>query len=125
MISRKFARKNKNHNISIDSLRAVAVLAVIFNHFGFKSFSSGYLGVDLFFVISGYVITKKYINLKNNSVKSFYRDFVFFRLKRIIPNLVFFIFVTSIFVYLLDYNYKNTLCSCVPVRNSYLSTAVV
>ena len=122
--SDKFVFVNKNHNISIDSLRAVAVLAVIFNHFGFKSFSSGYLGVDLFFVISGYVITKKYINLKNNSVKSFYTDFVFFRLKRIIPNLVFFIFVTSIFVYLLDYNYKNTLgvglFSIFAVSNIYL-----
>ena len=122
--SDKFVFVNKNHNISIDSLRAVAVLAVIFNHFGFKSFSSGYLGVDLFFVISGYVITKKYINLKNNSIKTFYADFVFFRLKRIIPNLVFFIFVTSIFVYLLDYNYKNTLgvalFSIFAVSNIYL-----
>lgn len=120
----KFVLINKNHNISIDSLRAVAVIAVILNHFGFNSFSSGYLGVDLFFVISGYVITKKYINLKNNSIKSFYADFVFFRLKRIIPNLVFFILVTSIFVYLLDYNYKNTLgvalFSIFAVSNIYL-----
>jgi peptidoglycan/LPS O-acetylase OafA/YrhL len=120
----KFVLVNKNHNISIDSLRAVAVMAVILNHFGFNSFSSGYLGVDLFFVISGYVITKKYINLKNNSIKTFYADFVFFRLKRIIPNLVFFILVTSIFVYLLDYNYKNTLgvalFSIFAVSNIYL-----
>ena len=120
----KFVLVDKNHNISIDSLRAVAVLAVIFNHFGFNFFSSGYLGVDLFFVISGYVLTKKYINLKNNSIRSFYTDFVFFRLKRIIPNLVFFILVTSIFVYLLDYNYKNTLgvglFSIFAVSNIYL-----
>ena len=67
----KFVLVNKNHNISIDSLRAVAVMAVVLNHLGLKSFSSGYLGVDLFFVISGYVITKKYINLKNHSIKSF------------------------------------------------------
>ncbi len=120
----KYVLVNKNHNISIDSLRAVAVIAVILNHFGFNSFSSGYLGVDLFFVISGYVITRKYINLRNNSIKSFYADFVFFRLRRIIPNLVFFIFVTSIFVYLLDYNYKNTLgvalFSIFAVSNIYL-----
>lgn len=122
--SDKFVLVNKKHNISIDSLRAIAVLAVILNHFGLNTFSSGYLGVDLFFVISGYVITKKYIKLKNNSVKSFYADFVFFRLKRIIPNLVFFILVTSIFVYLLDYNYKNTLgvglFSIFAVSNIYL-----
>ena len=120
----KFVLTNKNHNISIDSLRAVAIIAVILNHFGFNSFSSGYLGVDLFFVISGYVITKKYINLKNNSIKSFYADFVFFRVKRIIPNLVFFILVTSIFVYLIDYNYKSTLgvalFSIFAVSNIYL-----
>ena len=63
--SDKFVFVNKNHNISIDSLRTKKVLAVIFNHFGFKSFSSGYLGVDLFFVISGYVITYYLINNKS------------------------------------------------------------
>ena len=41
----------------IDGLRAVAVIAVIINHFNKDILPSGYLGVDIFFVISGYVIT--------------------------------------------------------------------
>ena len=41
----------------IDGLRALAVLPVIFFHAGFKIFSGGFVGVDIFFVISGYQIT--------------------------------------------------------------------
>jgi peptidoglycan/LPS O-acetylase OafA/YrhL len=41
----------------IDGLRAIAVLIVIFNHLGWKLFSGGYVGVDVFFVISGFLIT--------------------------------------------------------------------
>jgi peptidoglycan/LPS O-acetylase OafA/YrhL len=43
---------------AIDGLRAVAVLAVVFYHFGFRLLPSGYTGVDIFFVISGYVISR-------------------------------------------------------------------
>jgi peptidoglycan/LPS O-acetylase OafA/YrhL len=39
----------------INSLRAVAVLAVVFYHAGFETFKGGWLGVDIFFVISGYL----------------------------------------------------------------------
>ena len=43
---------------AIDGLRAVAVIAVMLYHLGFNWIPGGFLGVDLFFVISGYVITR-------------------------------------------------------------------
>ena len=46
------------HIPAIDGLRAVAVTAVVFYHLGFAWIPGGFLGVDLFFVISGYVITR-------------------------------------------------------------------
>ena len=46
-----------NYRVEIDGLRAVAVIAVIMNHFNKQFLESGYLGVDIFFVISGFVIT--------------------------------------------------------------------
>ncbi len=47
-----------NYRPEIDGLRALGLLAVIFAHAGFAAFDGGYIGVDIFFVISGYLITK-------------------------------------------------------------------
>lgn len=70
----------------IDGLRAISVLAVILNHAGIGLFSGGYVGVDIFFVISGYLITSiivREIDLNNFSIIRFYER----RIRRILPAL--------------------------------------
>jgi peptidoglycan/LPS O-acetylase OafA/YrhL len=70
----------------IDGLRCVAVLSVVFFHFGYNVFSGGFLGVDIFFVISGFLITKilvSEINRGEFSLISFYER----RVRRILPAL--------------------------------------
>jgi peptidoglycan/LPS O-acetylase OafA/YrhL len=70
----------------VDGLRALAVLAVLFYHAKLKVFSGGFVGVDVFFVISGYLITAKIMNgIRTNSFSlvSFYE----MRIRRILPAL--------------------------------------
>ncbi|PCJ73546.1 MAG: acyltransferase [Rhodobacteraceae bacterium] len=70
----------------IDGLRAVAVIPVIFFHAGFTIFSGGYVGVDIFFVISGYLITNIIINELEQGTFSILR-FYERRARRILPAL--------------------------------------
>ena len=46
-----------NHRPEIDGLRALAIVPVVLFHAGFPAFAGGYVGVDVFFVLSGYLIT--------------------------------------------------------------------
>ena len=70
----------------IDGLRAIAVLPVIFFHAGFAAFSGGFVGVDVFFVISGFLITSILIN-DIESGKFSIRNFYERRMRRILPAL--------------------------------------
>jgi len=75
----------------IDGLRALAVIPVILFHAGFKTFSGGFVGVDVFFVISGYLITSiilKDLEAGRFSLIEFYER----RARRILPALFFVLF---------------------------------
>jgi peptidoglycan/LPS O-acetylase OafA/YrhL len=91
-------RISSNHNRyrpEIDGLRALAVLPVILFHAGFKWFSGGYIGVDIFFVISGYLITTIILKEKTEgtfSITGFYER----RARRILPALFFIMFACLI-----------------------------
>lgn len=74
------------YRTEIDGLRAVAVLPVIFFHAGLETFSGGFVGVDVFFVISGFLITSIIINELENGKFSLIR-FYERRARRIIPAL--------------------------------------
>ena len=71
----------------INGLRAIAVMGVVFYHAGFKFFQGGWLGVDIFFVISGFLISNIIISEFNNYKFSF-KSFYIKRIKRIIPALI-------------------------------------
>ena len=93
-----------NYRPEIDSLRAIAVLGVIIYHaklyiFGYQFFTGGYLGVDIFFVISGYLIFSliyKELKISNQlDFKNFYER----RARRILPALIFVIIISLIFAW--------------------------
>ena len=83
---------------AIDGLRAVAVIAVMLYHLGFTWIPGGFLGVDLFFVISGYVITRLLLDSIQRSGGLDLRAFYKARIRRLFPPLVFMIFVTMIYI---------------------------
>jgi peptidoglycan/LPS O-acetylase OafA/YrhL len=90
----------------IDGLRAIAVGAVILYHaqitiFGHQLFKGGFIGVDIFFVISGYLITsiilKELVTTGSFSFKNFYER----RIRRILPALLFVMLVSLPFAYVI------------------------
>jgi len=86
------------HIPAIDGLRAIAVVAVIFYHLGFAWIPGGFLGVDLFFVISGYVITRLLLDSIARSGGLDLRGFYRARARRLLPPLLFMIVVTGFYI---------------------------
>ncbi|MBJ7506134.1 MAG: acyltransferase [Candidatus Nanopelagicus sp.] len=86
------------HISSIDGLRAIAVTAVVLYHLGISWIPGGFLGVDLFFVISGYVITRLILDSINQSSALDLRAFYAARLRRIYPGFIFMVICTIIFI---------------------------
>ena len=77
-----------NYRRDIDGLRAIAILPVILFHADFSNFHYGYLGVDIFFVISGFLITSFIVNdLKQEKFNVL--NFFDRRARRILPGLIF------------------------------------
>ena len=86
----------------IDGLRAIAVLAVIASHLPEKFLPSGFLGVDVFFAISGFVVTASLLNQRRTKLSHLYVGFLARRVKRLLPALTVCVAVTSIVVLATD-----------------------
>jgi peptidoglycan/LPS O-acetylase OafA/YrhL len=94
-----------NYRKEIDGLSAIAILPVIWTHTGLPYLTGGFLGVDVFFVISGFLITSillKEFDADNFSLVKFYER----RSRRILPALLVVIIVTSFFVPIVSENPK-------------------
>ena len=105
-----------NYRREIDGLRALAVLPVILFHAGFETFSGGFVGVDVFFVISGYLITSIILYDMEAGTFSLIR-FYERRARRILPALYFVIFacIPIAWLWLLPPDMKNFSQSLVAV----------
>jgi peptidoglycan/LPS O-acetylase OafA/YrhL len=118
-----------SYRSDIDGLRALAVLAVVIYHFNKHWLPGGFLGVDIFFVISGFLITSiivREIQTQQFSFKSFYLR----RIKRIIPASLFFVALTLIVSYLVllphdfDRATKSAFASVIFASNFYFARNV-
>ena len=83
---------------SVDGLRAVAVIAVLLYHLGIDWIPGGFLGVDLFFVISGYVITGLILDSIEKSGGLDLRAFYLSRIRRLVPALVAMVVLTTLYI---------------------------
>ncbi|WP_227734571.1 acyltransferase family protein, partial [Yersinia proxima] len=92
MLSADSSFKNE-YRSDIDGLRAIAVIAVILYHFNLFNVSGGFIGVDVFFVISGYLITKGILSLSGTGRFS-YSGFYIRRSRRLLPALIVVIFIS-------------------------------
>lgn len=88
--------KSSNYRPDIQGLRAVAVLLVIAAHAKFSGFEGGFVGVDIFFVISGYVITSLLMRQPSRSLLQNLRTFYIRRILRIVPAATL-VLVTTVF----------------------------
>ena len=108
----------------IDGFRAFAVVAVIINHFNQEILPKGYLGVDIFFVISGFVITSSLYQRPSKNFKDFISGFYERRIKRLIPALSVFILISSIAICLFNpepqFSLRTGLSSLFGFSNLYL-----
>ena len=122
-IEKKLYKKG-SYRPEIDGLRAFAVVAVIINHFNKDILPGGYLGVDVFFIISGFVITSSLYQRPSKNFKDFIYGFYERRIKRLVPALSVFVLITSISICLFNPNpilsLKTGITSLFGLSNIYL-----
>ena len=98
------ADHNAAYRPEIDGLRAVAVLGVILNHFSERWLPGGYLGVDVFFVISGFVITASLARRPAEGLGDLMLGFYSRRIRRLLPALLLCVGVTALLLCLVSYD---------------------
>lgn len=103
--------KTFNHRFipGLDGIRGLAVLAVIAYHFNFSWARGGFLGVDIFFVLSGYLITSSILPIEGNKLTVSLRQFWIKRFRRLIPAAYVMILITFVWVMLFNKELLNNL----------------
>ena len=124
LVKLKDEKMNQGYRPEIDGLRAVAVIAVIINHLNEGWLPSGYLGVDIFLLISGYVVTGSLYRRKGQKeklIENFYKR----RVKRILPALISMVVITGLVATILATisitSWRTGITSLFGFSNIYLS----
>ncbi|AEP87556.1 acyltransferase family protein [Bacillus spizizenii] len=102
--------KTQHHRYipGLDGLRAFAVLSVIAYHLNFNWANGGFIGVGIFFVLSGYLITSILLPAHGNDISLDFRDFWVRRIRRLLPAAYLMIFSAVIWVVLFDRELLHT-----------------
>ncbi len=102
------SQSHKHYRPDVDGLRAIAIVLVVAYHTLPSKFPGGFIGVDIFFVISGYLITKMIIDELDRNIFSF-SIFYLRRLRRLLPALVLVLFAVWLLglVTLMAHQYKE------------------
>lgn len=89
------------YRADVQGIRALAVLLVLFHHFFPNQLPGGFIGVDIFFVVSGFIITSIMLNSSENSWPKFLVDFYARRIRRILPSALLVMAVSTVMTYYL------------------------
>lgn len=90
--------RSADHSDALDGVRGVAVLLVMFSHIGLPMFAGGFFGVDIFFVLSGFLITRLLLREYDGNASSVsMRNFYMRRVLRLAPALLLFLAVYVVF----------------------------
>lgn len=112
-------QKGNSHYITgLDGLRALALIAVVAYHLDISGIPGGFLGVDIFFVLSGFLVTDLLITHRKRDNRLNLADFWFRRFRRLLPALIFMLIIVVAWVTLLDRSLLPSL------RGDVLATAV-
>ncbi len=99
--------QQQNLRKDLNGLRFISVIAVILYHSKISFFNSGFIGVDIFFVLSGFFITQILLNQnKSNNLDIFF--FLNKRFRRILPALIFVMITSSLVIYFFLYEPEHT-----------------
>jgi peptidoglycan/LPS O-acetylase OafA/YrhL len=101
IMQNSFPKQEREYLPHVDGLRAVAVLSVLLFHLQVPGFRGGYVGVDIFLVISGFLITRLIIQELRETGRLSFRNFYLRRIRRIMPALLVTLTVTVVLMTLI------------------------